>query len=56
MKNAKSRVSRRAVLAGMSGALAAPGIVSAQGTYPNKTVRYFNPYPAGGATDTLSRI
>ena len=29
---------------------------SAQGTYPNKTVRYINPFPAGGATDTLSRI
>src|SRR5262245_51026638 len=49
-------VGRRTVLAGVGGALAAPGLVSAQGTYPNKTVRYINPFPAGGATDTLSRI
>ena len=60
MKSAKSRVGRRAVLAGLSGALAAPAIVSAvsaqSGAYPNKAVRYINPFPAGGATDTLSRI
>lgn len=60
MKSAKSRVGRRAVLAGLGGALAAPAIVSAvsaqSGAYPSKTVRYINPFPAGGATDTLSRI
>lgn len=60
MKSAKSRVGRRAVLAGLSGALAAPTIVSAvsaqSGAYPNKAVRYINPFPAGGATDTLSRV
>ena len=56
MKSAKSRVGRRAVLAGLGGALAAPAIVSAQSAYPNKPVRYINPFPAGGATDTLSRI
>ncbi|HYD05219.1 MAG TPA: tripartite tricarboxylate transporter substrate-binding protein, partial [Reyranella sp.] len=33
-----------------------PAIVRAQGAYPNRTVRYINPFPAGGATDTLSRI
>jgi len=48
------------VLAGLGGALAAPAIVSAvsaeSGAYPNKTVRYINPFPAGGATDTLSRM
>ena len=52
----KSVVSRRLVVGGLAGAVAAPAIVSAQGTYPNKTVRYINPFPAGGATDTLSRI
>ena len=36
--------------------VAAPAIVSAQGTYPSKPVRYINPFPAGGATDTLSRL
>jgi tripartite-type tricarboxylate transporter receptor subunit TctC len=39
-----------------SGAMAAPWIVSAEGSYPNRPVRYINPYPAGGPTDTLSRI
>lgn len=51
---------RRRVLAGMGGALVAPAILSgsarAQGSYPNKPVRYINPFPAGGATDTLSRL
>jgi tripartite-type tricarboxylate transporter receptor subunit TctC len=48
------------VLAGLGGALAAPAIVSVvsaqSGSYPNKPIRYINPFPAGGATDTLSRI
>ena len=56
MKSSRSAVGRRTVLAGLGGALAAPAIVSAQGTYPNKPVRYINPFPAGGATDTLSRL
>src|SRR5690349_2438917 len=30
--------------------------VQAQGAWPVKPVRYINPYPAGGPTDTLSRI
>ena len=51
---------RRRVLAGIGGALVAPAILSesarGQGTYPNKPVRYINPFPAGGATDTLSRL
>jgi tripartite-type tricarboxylate transporter receptor subunit TctC len=47
---------RRSFVAGLGVGLAAPGIVSAQGAYPNRTVRYINPYPAGGPTDTLSRI
>jgi tripartite-type tricarboxylate transporter receptor subunit TctC len=56
MKPVKSAVGRRLVLGGLTGALAAPAIVSAQGPYPNKLVRYINPYPAGGPTDTLSRL
>ncbi len=48
---------RRSMLVGLaSGAMAAPWIVSAEGSYPNRPVRYINPYPAGGPTDTLSRI
>ncbi len=42
--------------AGLGGSLAAPAIVRAGGTYPNRLVRYINPYPAGGPTDILSRI
>lgn len=59
MKTAKSAVGRRLVLGamgGLGGALAAPSIVAAQGTYPSKPVRWINPFPAGGATDTLSRL
>ncbi len=46
---------RRTMLAGVAGSLAAPALVRAD-TYPNRPVRYINPYPAGGPTDTLSRI
>ena len=50
-------IGRRMVVGGIAATtLAAPAIVTAQGTYPNKTVRYINPFPAGGATDTLSRM
>jgi tripartite-type tricarboxylate transporter receptor subunit TctC len=56
MKMQKRALRRRSVLAGMAGALAAPAIGSAESVYPNKTVRYINPFPAGGATDTLSRL
>ena len=56
MNYAKQAIGRRAVVAGLAGAVAAPVISRAQGTYPNKPVRYINPFPAGGATDTLSRI
>jgi tripartite-type tricarboxylate transporter receptor subunit TctC len=56
VKRSKSAVGCRAVLAGLAGAFAAPAIVSAEGTYPNKPVRYINPFPAGGPTDTLSRL
>ena len=56
MNYAKQAIGRRAVVAGLAGAVAAPAISRAQGTYPNKPVRYINPFPAGGATDTLSRI
>ena len=52
-----SGIGRRILVAG---ALAAPfvasGIARAQDAWPNRTVRYINPFPPGGATDTLSRI
>jgi tripartite-type tricarboxylate transporter receptor subunit TctC len=36
--------------------LLAPRIACSQETWPARTVRYVNGFPAGGATDTLSRI
>ncbi len=56
MNSLKTGMRRRTILAGLAGSVAAPALVSAQGTYPSKTVRYINPFPAGGATDTLSRL
>ncbi|WP_158292042.1 Bug family tripartite tricarboxylate transporter substrate binding protein [Paracraurococcus ruber] len=47
-------LARRAMLAAMLGA---PAVVRAQGSdWPNRPVRYINPYPPGGPTDTLSRL
>ncbi|MBS0224231.1 MAG: tripartite tricarboxylate transporter substrate binding protein [Proteobacteria bacterium] len=50
------KLGRRGVLAGIVGAISAPAIVRAEGEYPSRPVRYINPFPAGGPTDTLSRI
>lgn len=61
MAERRNVIGRRTLVGGIAGGMAAavlgaPAIVSAQGTYPNKSVRYINPFPAGGATDTLSRL
>ncbi len=52
--------SRRAALAQFGTLLSAPFILSsesrAQAAWPTRPVRYINPFPAGGATDTLSRL
>jgi tripartite-type tricarboxylate transporter receptor subunit TctC len=54
------RNKRRRTLGLVGGALAAPWILSsavrAQAAWPTRSVRYINPYPPGGPTDTLSRI
>ena len=55
MTSVRAAVPRRAFVGGLLGTLAAPAIVHGEGGYPNRTVRYINPYPAGGPTDTLSR-
>jgi len=56
----KFRRARRRVLGMAAGILAAPWILSsaarAQSAWPSRSVRYINPYPAGGPTDTLSRL
>jgi tripartite-type tricarboxylate transporter receptor subunit TctC len=54
MLRSKPTIGRRSVLGGLAGAVAAPAVVAAEGTYPNRLVRYINPYPAGGPTDALS--
>lgn len=55
--------SRRAVLRVLAGAFAAPlagtpspGHAQPGADWPSKTVHYINPFPPGGATDTLSRL
>ena len=62
-ENRKQRTpprSRRSALGLIGGVLAAPWIIGsaarAQSAWPNRPVRYINPYPAGGPTDTLSRL
>ncbi|MBM3648118.1 MAG: tripartite tricarboxylate transporter substrate binding protein [Alphaproteobacteria bacterium] len=56
----RSILSRRRALLLSGTALAAPmiasGIARASGDWPNRPVRYIVPFPAGGPTDTLSRI
>jgi tripartite-type tricarboxylate transporter receptor subunit TctC len=51
---------RRAALALLGGSFAASTLstrlASAQDAWPSRTVRYINAFPAGGSTDTLSRI
>ncbi len=52
-----SGIGRRTLVGGaVAMPFVASGIARAQDTWPNRTVRYINPFPAGGATDTLSRI
>ncbi len=59
MKNER-RIRRRRALGLIGGTLAAPWIIGsearAQASWPNRPVRYINPYPPGGPTDTLSRL
>ena len=54
------RRSRRNAIGMIGGLLAAPwilgGAARAQAAWPNRPVRYINPYPAGGPPDTLSRL
>jgi tripartite-type tricarboxylate transporter receptor subunit TctC len=47
---------RRAALTLLATPLIMPGRTFAAADWPTRTVRYINAFPAGGATDTLSRI
>lgn len=54
MKSRRSFLSLAALIAAGVGAL--PGWVGAQAAYPNKTIRFVVPNPAGGLPDTVARI
>ena len=60
MMSQPTPVNRRSVLTMLGGSVAAPMLASrtafAQEAWPTRQVRYVNGFPAGGATDTLSRI
>ena len=53
-------VNRRTLLTLLGGSIAAPFVAPhmacAQEAWPTRSVRYVNGFPAGGATDSLSRI
>src|SRR5467141_4771571 len=55
-----THLNRRTLLTMLGGSVAtpllAPRIARSQEAWPARTVRYVNGFPAGGATDTLSRI
>jgi tripartite-type tricarboxylate transporter receptor subunit TctC len=48
-------VDRRRLL-GITAACALPGLLHAQGTYPQRPVRIVVPYPPGGSNDVLARL
>ncbi|TCZ66809.1 Bug family tripartite tricarboxylate transporter substrate binding protein [Roseicella aquatilis] len=48
-------MNRRSLLAATAG-LATPGILRAQGAYPNRPVRMVVPWPPGQATDLMARV
>ena len=58
--SSRTPVNRRTLLTAIAGSIAspllAPRIAFSEEAWPARSVRYVNGFPAGGATDTLSRI
>jgi tripartite-type tricarboxylate transporter receptor subunit TctC len=50
------RLARRPLLGLGLAALAAPGMVRAQGAWPERPIRIIVPWPVGGAADLLTRV
>ena len=55
MTKTNALLGRRIILAGMAGALAAPGIARAQ-AFPTRPLRLVIPFPPAGTTDISGRI
>jgi tripartite-type tricarboxylate transporter receptor subunit TctC len=49
------RMTRRGLIAASAAAVAAPGLLKAQGAWPNRPVRILCAFPAGGITDGYAR-
>jgi tripartite-type tricarboxylate transporter receptor subunit TctC len=47
---------RRGIVTLAAAGLAAPGLVRAQGTWPNRPVRVIVPWPPGGSTNAIARL
>ena len=52
----KLRLSRRRAFALSLAPMIASGVARAQADWPNRSVRFINHFPPGGATDVLSRV
>ena len=47
---------RRTFVAGAGALVLAPAVLKAQGAWPNRSIRWIVPYPAGGPTDVVARL